>query len=718
MLVSGGTIVDVNQSFLSLMGYASRDDALRVPPSCQMTLGSAAIQAEDVAARLTGKVPSAPLAMEVVRTDGTIVAVEASVIAWHDDPSIALILVRDVTEREESIRALKESEQLYRALAENIPVGVGLADASGRTLYVNEHAVEMTGYSVEELMAPIWFVHHDDSRALELCEQAFAGAAASLPHETRVITKDGRERWVSVVFAPVRGADGSFAGVVTVWQDIDERKRAEETLRETEARFRLLAENASDVIWEMGMDGVFNYVSPAVRRYGYTQEEWVGSRLEPFLHPDELESYQQTFSVPKDYSVPRRYEMRLLSKGGQTAWMEVLVDSIVRDGVSFRLQGISRDITERKASEEALRESEEKFRSMVENTSDLIFVTDANMHPLYASPSVREVLGYEPEEMMDIGVEVTHPDDRDAVLAVHERAVRGEAGRAFTCRVIAKSGQTKWMSYAWSPIMRDGRLYRVVTVVRDVTERTLNEVALREAHEALERAHKLQSEFLNNVTHEVRTPLTAVQGYAKMLLEGLAGSLNEEQSGLLRKVLASSDNLLAVVDGVLEVTRLRSGRIDLRPQLCKPWRIATKAVSSVFPQAQSKGIEIGVVSPDHDCAGVYDRQKLMLILVNLMSNAVKFTETGSVRVEVTCDSKCTEFIVIDTGIGIDCEDVPAVFEEFVQGSDQQRHKPQGFGVGLALVCALVRAIDGTLVLSSAKGFGTAFTLHVPVLDAP
>ena len=606
---------------------------------------------------------------------------------------------------------------VYRMLAEVLPVAVLVADANGRHIYVNEVASRMTGYSVDELMAGVWMVHPDDKKAWNIYQQALREGTDGSFYETRYVRKDRTEFWASVFWRSVKDEHGRLIAFFTFIADITEFKAGQDALRRADERYRVLAENSSDLFWEMELDGTFSFVSPAVRRLGYEPEEWVGHHMTEFLPADEQPVFLERLRADTVQLGTHRYEVRALRKDGSEVWMEVLADFVIEDGKPVRIQGASRDITERRAAEEALRQSEQKYKGIVENSSDLITLIRPDGTVSYASPACRHILGYEPEELMEKGSAVLHPDDRQMVIEAYEQAHRGQPGTNLEHRVITKSGETRWISLSWSPVFADGRLQTIVNVSRDITERKQAEEALRQAHAELEEAYRFQSEFINNVTHEVRTPLTAVKGYAEMLLEGLAGPVSDEQAALLKKVLTSSDHLLEVVNGVLRIARLRSGKAAVNPKVCDPRAVVEKCVSAVMPQALQKGLAIAVNADDSTATGVYDEERLITVVTNLLSNAVKFSEAGTIEVLVSCCASGAEIVVVDPGIGISDADIDTIFDEFVQLSQPHRHKPAGFGIGLAIVAAMIETMGASLTVSSATGVGTAFALRVPVLDA-
>lgn len=613
--------------------------------------------------------------------------------------------------------AQSPSEELYRKLVDSLPVGVLFADANGVHIHVNEQAARMTGYSVQELMAGVWMVHPDDTKARVLYEQALRTGVAGAGYETRFVRKDGSLFWVSVSWRPVTDEQGGTTGLCTAFVDISERKSAQEESRRTGERFRLMSENASDLLWELDMDGTIIYVSPTVRQLGWEPQDWIGHSPLDFLEPEDQAAFLERTS--RDRHSPRAsiHEIHIRCKDGSYVTLEVMRSALSVDGQPVRIQGVARDVTQRKQAEEALKESEQKYKSIVENTSDVILLTRPDGSVSYASPACQDLLGYDPEELEDRFAEIIHPDDRDAVLEANVRSTQGESATNFEYRVLTKSGETRWVSHSWSPVYSGDRLQTTVSVIRDITQRKQSEEVLRRAHTELEHAYNVQREFINNITHEVRTPLTAVKGYAEMLMEGVAGPVSDEQAALLSKVLTSSQHLLDVVNGVLEIARLKSGKVALNGRVCDPRLIAEKCASIVLPQARQKGLQTSVEADPAGCPGIYDEAKLVIILTNLLTNAVKFTEEGSVSVAINCCTKGAEIVVVDTGIGIRQADLPAIFDEFTQLEYPRKHKPTGFGIGLAIVATMVDVIGGSLIVSSAKGLGTAFTVAVPVLEA-
>jgi len=609
------------------------------------------------------------------------------------------------------------NEELCSTICESLPIGVLVVNAEGQHIFVNQCAASMTGYSIEELLQGVWLVHPDDTEAVSLCQRAFQDGTPGRNYETRFVRKDGSIFWVSISWNPIRDRSGELAGLCTAFLDISDKKDTQAALDKASERYRVLAENSSDMFWEMEADGTFSYVSQAVRKLGYEPEEWIGHNLVEFLAPDEIPAAAHRREQDVRDPQPGLLEVRILGKDGAEIWVEVMINHVLSDGKPVRMHGVARNITQRKTTETALRESERRYKSIVENSNDLIMLTTPEGKIVYASPASREINGYEPEEVVAENPWVIHPEDTERMRTLFLLARQGETRSGVEYRILTKTGETKWVSHSWSPILDGEHVQTVVSVVRDITEGKTSEEKLRQAHEELEQAYKLQREFLNNVTHEVRTPLTAVQGYTEMLMEGVAGPVSEEQADLLQKVVNSSEHLLDVLNAVLQIARMKSGRIALRPRVSDPRLIIEKCIAAVLPQARKKGLSINV-KPDPDgTVATYDEEKLTIIVTNLLGNAVKFTASGSIDVSFTALPDGCEITVSDTGIGIAESALPGIFEEFSQLDYPGKHKASGFGLGLAIVAAMVDAIGASLTVSSEKDVGTAFTLRAPALEA-
>jgi len=373
------------------------------------------------------------------------------------------------------------------------------------------------------------------------------------------------------------------------------------------------------------------------------------------------------------------------------------------------------------AGENGLWQSKEFLRKLIDHLPCLVWVVDRNGRFVLVNRACGEFGGldtsdlegktYRGQGFSDETAREIEADDRWVMETGRELQI---PERAY---ISPKDGRSEWLATTKIPLFDEsGDVEAMLGIAVFITQTKAAEDELRRTLTALEQAYEHQSVFLRNVTHEVRTPLTSTVGYSKILLEEICGPINDAQALMLQNILASSNHLLGIVDALLEVTRLKSGRIELTPVACNPVEIARTAVDSILPQARDKGIPVDVICNEDASTAYYDRQKLIVILTNLLSNAVKFTAKGGVKVYVSSANQHAEFIVVDTGNGIPQSGLPAIFDEFEQLSHPSKHKSAGFGLGLAVVEAFVHMTQSTLVVSSRHNEGTAITLRVPALD--
>jgi PAS domain S-box-containing protein len=409
-----------------------------------------------------------------------------------------LAIGRDITERKRSEEALRESEAKFRALAETAAASIFIYRGT-RPLYINAAMEKLTGYTREEILArELWQFVHPDSQSLvrERSRARQQGEQPSSRYEFKIVTNSGEERWVDFTAGMIE-FEGQPAAIGTAY-DITERKQAEEALRESEKRYRLLAENVTDVIWTTDMDLNYTYISPSRRLLGHAPGQPVPQRVEEALTPASFEIVMKALAEElatenmdeKDLSRSRTLELENYRSDGSTIWVEDRMTFLRdQDGRPVGILGVTRDITERKQAEEALRDSERRFRTLSDATFEGIAIHHRGMI-LEANQAFATMFGYELSEVMGMdALDFAAPESRDLLLHNIVSAYQ----QPFEGTGLRKDGTTFPVEVCGRPIPYLGKMV-TVAALRDLTERKRIKEALEKAREELENRVERQME--------------------------------------------------------------------------------------------------------------------------------------------------------------------------------------------------------------------------------
>lgn len=423
-----------------------------------------------------------------LRSDGTPLHVRESARAIRAAAGHILYYegtVEDVSEIHRAHEALRTSEENFRAIAENANDAILIVTGpTGRYVYANPRASDMSGYRQEDLLQlTIDSLTHPDDLAVvfDRYTQRMAGAPAARRFESRLMAKDGRIVPVEVT-ASVTAWFGERADVI-IARDMTNRKLTEQALRESQERYRRLAEDIDEIIYEFDEQGCLTYISPTVERIlGWNPEEMLGRTFVDFVPPEDQEEARERLRRVRDGQGPQTGEIRILTKGGELRWLRHQSRQIEVGGRVTGMRGITADITEQKAAEHALRESEERYRRLVEEIDHIIYECDRAGRIVYVSPAVEQILGYRPEDI--IGHTVTE------LLAPGEQARAREILDSLQAGVLAetqgefgirdKSGAERWVHHFSRPVYEDGKLIGARGSLHEITRLKQSELALAE----------------------------------------------------------------------------------------------------------------------------------------------------------------------------------------------------------------------------------------------
>lgn len=450
-------------------------------------------------------------------------------------------------------------------------------------------------------------------------------------------------------------------------------------------------------------------------------EDLMGDGWLSALHPEDRERVMGEWTESSVIRRPFTSEYRILRRDGSVVW--VLGELCPLPGEGY--VGTTVDITRLKdtelalrRNEEALRLSEERWQLALEGSRDGVWDWNVVTGEDFFSQGWKEMFGLEDEFVKpDVSsfVARVHPDDMAAVWAEVERYFRGETSvyqKEF--RMMHKDGTPVWVLNRGVAVFDDeGKPVRMVGTIVDITGHKQAEEALRAAKEEAEAADRAKSIFLANMSHELRTPLNAILGVAEVMGEGLYGPITDQQSRSLHTMTESGEHLLALINDVLDMTAISTGQRMLKRQPVDLFELTESVLRLVAPQADARGVELESSVKGHKTSLDADPRMLKQVLLNLLANAVKFTENGTVGLDVEAQQDETIFSVWDTGVGIPTESLNAIFRPFHQLENGLSREFGGTGLGLTLAEGFVNAHGGALGVESEVGQGSRFTVRLP-----
>jgi PAS domain S-box-containing protein len=520
-------------------------------------------------------------------------------------------------------------------------------------------------------------------------------------------------RWMQWVNRAIYDSQGKLVEFQSVGRDIDDRKRAEDALQQSQERFQEIACTIDQVFFmRSATTGEFLYISPAYEQiWGRSCESlyqnpqaWIEA-IYPDDRPLVLQSVAHQFA---GNSVQREY--RIVRPDGSVRWVFAQVSLVQNDaGEPLRFVGIAVDITDRKLAEERLRQSEEKLNIIVTATSDGILVLDRRGVVQFANPSATQLLG---ENLLDYvwGIPTGEIAEIEFPFPNGVRTLE------------MRNAATTWM----------GKVAYIVAI-RDISDRKQAELELQQAKDAAESANRAKSIFLANMSHELRTPLNVILGFAQIMQQDASFPPNHREH--LQILHRSGEHLLHLINDILDLSKIEAGRISLQESPFDLWDLLRTLQEMFRQRAIDKDLQFQLdLAPGVPQFVLSDPNKLCQVLINLLSNAIKFTQSGSVTLRVgsakgergrgeegenpiattaPLHHPTICFTVEDTGVGIAPEELPLIFDAFAQ-AQAGKASTEGTGLGLAISQRIVRLLGGELTVESTPGQGTSFQFEAPL----
>jgi PAS domain S-box-containing protein len=650
----------------------------------------------------------------------------------------AVELERTFNERRQAVASLRDAESRYRALVEQLPLVtyVSAIDKPGFSAYVSPQIEDLLGYTPEEWLATpnlFWrVVHPDDLERVRTEHRTGYSTGRPFSSQYRLLRRDGRVVWVEDRVSVVADEAGKPVQAQGFLLDVTNRRAAELALSESEERFRTLVANVPGVIFRCAIDAdwTMEFLSDEIEDVvGYPASDFVGNKVRTFtsvIHPEDAPLLEQEVAAAVADGRPYTIEYRVAHQNGETRHVVERGQAILGRTGEHKLDGAIFDLTERRAAQEALQESEARTRLIVDTALDAVVTIDAGGFVTGWNAQAETIFGWSTEEAVGrlLAETIIPPAHREA----HTRGLKrflatGDGpllGKRIEITALRRDGSEFPIELAISPL-KAGGTYSFSAFLRDISERKAAEGErerllenLAAQNERLLELDRLKDEFVALVSHELRTPLTSIRGYLELVLEGEAGDLTDEQRQFLGVVERNAHRLLALVGDLLFLAQVEAGKLALEIGAVDLAAVASESVETARPLAEAKGITLTLATgPLPLLPG--DRTRLAQLLDNLISNGIKFTPAdGRVDVRVRGQRGSAVIEVRDTGMGIAANEQEHLFERFFRTAKATEQAIPGTGLGLAISKAIVRAHGGRITVASDDGDGSTFLVSLPI----
>jgi PAS domain S-box-containing protein len=675
---------------------------------------------------------------------------------WSGNDVSFSAFIRDITERKRFEETIRESEERFRSAIDHAPIGMAIVALNGHFIQVNRSLCEILGYTESELLfTDFQSITHPDDLEMDLnyVRRMIEGEINTYQMEKRYFHKSGRIVWTLLSASLIHDRKGDPLYFIAQIQDITERKEADEKLRLNEALLSTVIDSTPDWIFIKDRNHRYllanqSYASPL----NLSPQEFVGKTDIDLGFPEDIVKGNAEKGIRGFWADDRE-----VMESGKTKFIEEepaiingreLILSTVKvplkdaSGWVWGVLGFVHDITARKQAEERLRKSEEKFRALLESASEAILTANKAGQITLINAKAEKIFGYSREEIVGQPVEVLLPEQfrhqhhyhqKDFFLTPH----KGAMSKAKELCGRRKNGEEFPAEISLSYV-KSGEDSIAMAFISDITQRRQTEVQLREAKESAESANRAKSEFLANMSHEIRTPMNAVIGMTGLLLDT---DLSSDQQEFVEVIRTSSDALLTVINDILDFSKIESGKLDLERHPFDLRDSIEESLDLLATKASEKNLNLAYTI-DSQVPGtiVGDSTRLRQIFVNLINNAVKFTQLGEIVLSVsarplfeeeTLNVSFSDYqsslsgtlyelhcVVEDTGIGIPQDKMGALFQSFTQVDASTTRIFGGTGLGLAISKRLTEMMGGTMWVESELGKGSKFHFTIKATAAP
>ncbi|MCH7731279.1 MAG: PAS domain S-box protein [Candidatus Marinimicrobia bacterium] len=663
------------------------------------------------------------LELKLQKKDGTIIYCLESSIGIRDANGNLIGyqgIIRDITKRKQAEEKLRNSERRYKhlfdeleAIFDLLPALIFYKDTENRLIRVNKYVADAYEMTKNELEGVNLFDLHTKDQAQAYWDddlKVINSGKPKLDIDEPWETAEGL-KWVNTSKIPFVDENGDIIGIIGISLDITERKKTEEELQASREYAQNLINSSLDMIIAVDKGRkIMEFNKAAEQTFGYKKEEVMGKHVE-LLYADVREGRTvHKSTVEKGKHVQEITNKR---KNGETFPALLAASTLLNaQGEIVGIMGVSRDISEQKAAVQALRESEEKFRGVIEQSNDGIYVLQGDRF-VFINPRFTEITGYELEEISGEDFDFMKLVAEEGLKVLEERKAMREKGEEppgrYVFKGLRKDDQERDFEVSIT-LAEWGGEEATLGIIQDVTQRIQARMDLEDALEKAKQGEKVKSLFLANMSHEIRTPLNVILGFTDLIELSTKDKISSEEQNFFDTIRQSGKRLLHTIHEILDMSLIEAKTISVNLEELNLADIVKKAVKPLVSEANTKGLELNINTGESSGHILADEDSVVKTITNVVENAIKYTEIGRIDVDLTEKINTMVLSIKDTGIGIEKEFLDEIFQVFTQESEGYTKKYQGVGLGLALVKKYLEFCNASIEVKSKKGVGSTFTI--------
>jgi len=631
-------------------------------------------------------------------------------------------IVKDITEKKIAEIKLKESEKEFRNIIENTKEAIVIINFEGKLLYTSPQLSKMLkGREINKNSEFFPYIHKDDVNNLisfyktTLEEKTFL----EKPVEFRILPKHGDYIWFSSSSKNYYDDEGKIIGFISTLKDVTDKKIAEQKLKESEQKYRLITEQSNDLIRVINEKFEIEYINELtlLKLLGYSKEELIGKNSIILNHPDDYKKIRR-FMLTLFKKGENMHETRIKHKNGSWVWFENKAKAFIDEKGSQKYLFISRNITERKKTELALMESEEKYRNLYKNSPNAVLLTDRHGLIFDMNSSAKRILGYDRSEMIGknyIDFNLVTPDQVLIIKRMYMDLLKGKKPKSIEFQIKKKNGNLAWIFFQNSMIKLGNEII-IESIAQDITDKKKAENLIIEENKRLLELNKMKSELISRVSHELKTPITSIFGGTQILLELYKDQTGSEALQFIELINRGGKRLKILIENLLDASRIDSDKLRLNLQKENIVEIIKSCIDDNRYLASRRNIILELNLPEVVNIKI-DKIRIEQVITNLLSNAFKNTpKKGIIRIKLEEKGSAVYFKINDTGIGLTKKEMEKLFTKFgkIERYGQKMDVDiEGSGLGLYISKEIVDLHGGHIWVESAgRNKGSTFYIKL------